>query len=54
MISIIETSTYLINNHISVKAAATFSGYCKQYIRRLLRLGRLTGLKVGQVWLIEI
>jgi excisionase family DNA binding protein len=43
----------VVNNHISVKAAATFSGYSLQYIRRLLRSGKLTGLKIGQVWLID-
>ena len=43
----------VINNHISVQAAAEFSGYSLQYIRRLLRSGKLTGLKIGQVWLIE-
>ena len=54
MISINETSNLIVNNHISVKTAATLSGYSMQYIRRLLRLNRIAGLKVGQVWLIEI
>jgi excisionase family DNA binding protein len=40
--------------HISVKAAAEFSGYNVQYLRRLLRNGRLEGIKIGQVWLIEM
>ena len=43
----------VVNNHISVKAAAEISGYSLQYIRRLLRLEKLAGLKLGQVWLIE-
>jgi len=43
----------VINNHISVKVAAKVSGYSLQYLRRLLRSGKLTGLKIGQVWLIE-
>jgi len=43
----------VLNNHISVKAAANFSGYSYQYLRRLLRTGKLAGLKIGQVWLIE-
>ena len=42
-----------MNNHISVKATAGFSGYSLQYLRRLLRPERLAGIKVGQVWLIE-
>ncbi|HSG41913.1 MAG TPA: helix-turn-helix domain-containing protein [Anaerolineales bacterium] len=42
-----------MNNHITVKAAAEFSGYSLQYLRRLLRSERLAGIKIGQVWLIE-
>ena len=44
----------VVNNHISVKAASMFSGYSPQYLRRLLRLGKLAGLKLGQLWLIEM
>ena len=43
----------VVNNHISVQSAAEFSGYSLQYLRRLLRGGKLAGLKIGQVWLIE-
>ena len=43
----------VVNNHITVQAAADYSGYSLQYIRRLLRCGKLAGFKVGQVWLIE-
>jgi excisionase family DNA binding protein len=43
----------VFNNHISVKTAARYSGYSLQYLRRLLRTGKLTGLKIGQVWLIN-
>jgi excisionase family DNA binding protein len=43
----------VLSNHISVQTAADFSGYSLQYIRRLLRCGRLAGLKIGQVWLID-
>lgn len=39
---------------ISVKVASEYSGYSQQYLRRLLRLGKLTGLKFGQVWLIDM
>lgn len=45
---------FVVNNHISVKAAAEISGYSLQYLRRLLRCGKLEGFKIGQVWLIEI
>jgi hypothetical protein len=43
----------VLTNHISVKAASLNSGYNIQYIRRLLRDGILSGLKVGQLWLID-
>jgi len=44
----------VLNNHISVKEAAQYSGYSIQYLRRLLRLGSLKGVKIGQLWLIEM
>jgi len=44
---------FVFNNCISVKAAAFHSGYNIQYLRRLLRDGRLTGMKLGQTWLID-
>jgi excisionase family DNA binding protein len=49
----IFSSFVVVNNHISVRVAADFSGYSLQYLRRLLRNGRLAGLKIGQVWLID-
>jgi len=33
----------VVNNHISGKVAAEFSGYSRQYLRRLLRCGKLDG-----------
>jgi hypothetical protein len=42
----------VIENCLSVKNASEFSGYSQQYLRRLLRLGKLEGTKIGQVWLI--
>ena len=54
MVSLNQTSTVVLNNLISVKTAAASSGYSLQYLRRLLRTGKLVGLKVGQVWLIEL
>lgn len=44
----------ILKNYISVKDAAEFSGYCQQYLRRLLRTKKLMGLKIGQLWLIEV
>jgi len=43
----------VFNNCISVKAAAFHSGYNAQYLRRLIRNGRLTGMKLGQTWLMD-
>ncbi|MGF1490281.1 MAG: DNA cytosine methyltransferase [Prochloraceae cyanobacterium] len=39
---------------ISVRNAALTCGYTPQYIRKLLRSGKLKGQKVGQQWVIEI
>jgi excisionase family DNA binding protein len=36
-----------------VQAAASYSGYCLQYLRRLLRNGKLEGVKIGQLWLVD-
>lgn len=55
MVSHLQSSKPLVHdNIISVKAAAKYSGYSSQYLRRLLRLGKLAGLKIGQVWLIQM
>ena len=45
---------FLINGHVTVQAAADVTGYNIQYMRRLLRSGTLEGIKIGQIWLIEI
>ena len=47
------TNPIVLNNCISVQAAAFHSGYNVQYLRRLLRDGRLPGMKLGQTWLID-
>ena len=44
----------ILKNCISVKSAETISGYSNQYLRRLLRSGKLQGVKIGQMWLIEL
>ena len=45
---------FVLDSCISVKEAAEYSGYSSQYLRRLLRLGKLAGLKLGHLWLIEM
>ena len=47
-------SPTLVINCISVKDAAYHSGYNIQYLRRMLRSGALEGIKIGQMWLIEM
>lgn len=49
-----EPEGILFETHISVQAAATLTGYNIQYLRRLLRSGKLSGAKIGQVWLIKL
>ena len=44
----------LLDKFITVKAAAEGTGYSAQYLRRLLRAGKLDGIKIGQVWLISL
>ena len=54
MISINQAiSPQVLNNHISVQVAASYSGYSAQYLRRLLRNGKIEGTKIGQLWLVE-
>jgi len=54
MISSTKSDTpQVLNNHISVQVAASYSGYSTQYLRRLLRNDKLEGVKIGQTWLIE-
>jgi len=49
-----KTSPVVLNNLISIKEAAECSGYSLQYLRRLMRTGKLAGIKLGQVWLIQM
>ena len=46
-------SPQILKNHISVRMATSYSGYHLQYLRRLLRNGKLEGLKIGQIWLVD-
>ena len=48
-----ETTPFVLNNYISVQVAGKYSGYSSQYLRRLLRNGKLGGIKIGQLWLVE-
>ena len=48
-----NVSVLVLGNYISVQAAAAYSGYSEQYLRRLLRSDKLSSIKVGQLWFIE-
>jgi excisionase family DNA binding protein len=48
-----KATPFVLNNYISVQVAGKYSGYSLQYLRRLLRNGRLEGIKIGQLWLID-
>ena len=43
-----------ITNHLPVTSAAELTGYSEQYLRRMLRTGKIIGIKIGQVWLIDM
>jgi excisionase family DNA binding protein len=54
MISLNQTVfPQILNKPISVQVAASYSGYCLQYLRRLLRNGKLEGVKISQLWLVD-
>ena len=44
----------LTNRNLTVQAAADVTGFNVQYLRRLLRSGALEGIKIGQMWLIDM
>ena len=46
--------TVFPNQNIRITNAAGVTGYNPQYLRQLLRLGKLDGIQIGQVWLIKI
>jgi hypothetical protein len=47
-------NSQIIQQHISVQVASASTGYNIQYLRRLLRSGTLNGIKIGQMWLIDM
>ena len=48
-----KATPFVLNNYVSVRVAAEYSGYSLQYLRRLLRNGKLGGIKIGQLWLVD-
>ena len=49
-----DSSGVVLDTHMSMQAAAEYTGYNIQYLRRIVRAGHISGLKVGPVWLVEI
>lgn len=41
------------DGYLPVKAASQLTGYSIQYLRRLLRREVISGIKIGQIWLIN-
>jgi excisionase family DNA binding protein len=44
----------IVEKYTTVQTAAEVADYNVQYLRRLLRAGKLAGIKIGQVWLISL
>ena len=44
----------VLDNYMSIDAAAEYSGYNPQYFRKLMRSGAIEGIKIGQVWMVSI
>ena len=42
------------DEYLPVKAASKLTGYSVQYLRQLLRTKVLSGIKIGQVWLVSL
>lgn len=44
----------VLDSHMSIDAAAEYSGYNPQYFRKLIRSGAIEGIKLGQFRLVSI
>ena len=53
-IPLLKTRGIISDHCVSVQFAAELTGYNLQYLRRLLRDGKLEGTKIGQIWLIDL
>jgi excisionase family DNA binding protein len=43
----------MTENYIDTREAAQLSGYTEQYMRKLVRLGRIQGKKIRRDWLLD-
>ena len=48
------SSGIITEKFLTVQVACQLTGYNSQYLRRLLRQGKLEGVHVGQAWLIQL
>ena len=44
----------VLNGLVTVQEASKLSGYSQQYLRRLLRIEKIKGKKIGNLWLIGV
>jgi hypothetical protein len=44
----------LLTNHLPVTSTAELTAYSEQFPRRMLRTGKIIGIKIYQAWLIEM
>ena len=51
--SVKDITPEFTDEYITVRTASQFSGYNRQYLRRLLREGVFRTRKIGQIWLID-
>ena len=51
--SVKDITPEFTDEYITVRTASQFSGYNRQYLRRLLRKGVFRTRKIGQIWLID-
>jgi hypothetical protein len=49
-----QISARVMGNHVFLHVAVEYSGYNEQYLRRLLHSGKLPGVKVSRLWLVEL
>ena len=51
--SVKDITPEFTDEYITVRTASQFSGYNRQYLRRMLREGVFRTRKIGQIWLID-
>lgn len=49
-----DFSASVLDNHLSIQAAAEYSGYNVQYLRRLVQSKVIKAVKIGQMWLVAV